>query len=247
MSIVYKGKYLIITYHPSDSLFVQNWLCSPENVTSFKKEMLIYTALYKKYRPKNTLWIQKNYGLDLNYETQLWIEKKVNVPIVSYGNEKCAFVVGENVIPHLGVIDAFEKIKSCLAPKHFGSEIEAKIWLKNTAQNTEIIQNKKITFAGVDSDGNAIFKVPSENISDILKSLNDSINKGKQTDFQQEKYALLTKREQEVLTLLVNGKKLQEIAKQLFISVYTARTHWRNIKIKLKTDNNNLILSFFKQ
>ncbi len=247
MNIVYKGKYLIITFDSNESLFVQNWLRSPKDVTSFKKEMLIYTTLYKKYRPKNSLWLQKNYDLNLDYETQLWIEKKVNEPIVSYGNKKCALVVGDNVIPHLGVIDAFEKIKSCLAPKHFGSEDEARKWLKATNQNGEIIQNKKITFAGVDLDGNAIFKVPSENINALLKSLNDSINKDKRTDDQQEKYALLTKREQEILALLVNGKKLQEIAKLLFISVYTARTHWRNIKTKLKTDNNNLILSFFKQ
>lgn len=247
MYIIYKGKYLTITYLPNESLFVQNWLSSPENVTAFKKEMINYTSLYQKYRPNNTLWLQQNYDLILDYETHLWIEKKVNEPIVAYGNEKCALVVGNSVIPHLGVIDAFEKIKSCINLKHFGSEDEAKKWLKTSSKNAESKQFKKITFAGIDAQGNAIFKIPSENIDVILKSLNDSINKEKLEDFQQEKYALLTKREKEILALLVDGKKLQEIAKHLFLSVHTVRTHWKNIKLKLNSNNNNVILSFFKQ
>ena len=73
------------------------------------------------------------------------------------------------------------------------------------------------------------------------------LNKEKLENFQQEKYALLTKREKEILALLIDGKKLQEIAKHLFLSVHTVRTHWKNIKLKLNTNNNNVILSFFKQ
>ena len=49
----------------------------------------------------------------------------------------------------------------------------------------------------------------------------------------EEKSDLLTMREREVLTLLAEGKRLQEIAEALFISVHTVRRHKANIMEKL--------------
>ena len=48
---------------------------------------------------------------------------------------------------------------------------------------------------------------------------------------------ILTSREREVLTLLAEGKKNQEIAGALFISVNTVRRHRYNIMEKLNLDN----------
>ena len=41
-----------------------------------------------------------------------------------------------------------------------------------------------------------------------------------------------TKREKEILTLYATGIKHQNIADKLNISLFTMRTHWRNIKKK---------------
>ncbi len=49
----------------------------------------------------------------------------------------------------------------------------------------------------------------------------------------EDKSDLLTMREREVLTLLAEGKRLQEIAEALFISVHTVRRHKANIMEKL--------------
>jgi DNA-binding NarL/FixJ family response regulator len=53
-------------------------------------------------------------------------------------------------------------------------------------------------------------------------------------DEQQDR---LTMREREVLKLLAEGKKAQDIAEALFISVNTVRRHRYNIMEKLNIDN----------
>ncbi len=48
---------------------------------------------------------------------------------------------------------------------------------------------------------------------------------------------LLTPREEEILSLLANGKTNNEIADQLFVSYNTIKTHGKNIKEKLQLSN----------
>ena len=78
---------------------------------------------------------------------------------------------------------------------------------------------------------NAIYKGDNyfnKNISDtILKSI---INKSKNETSEQE---TLTKREKEVITLVVDGLTNKEIAEKLFISIRTVDSHKNNIMQKL--------------
>jgi DNA-binding NarL/FixJ family response regulator len=53
----------------------------------------------------------------------------------------------------------------------------------------------------------------------------------------QDRTDILTSREKEVLVLLAEGKKTQEIAASLFISANTVRRHRYNIMEKLNVDN----------
>jgi len=48
-----------------------------------------------------------------------------------------------------------------------------------------------------------------------------------------EKFASLSKREREIIQLLVKGTSRKDIAEQLYISIYTYDTHRRNIRKKL--------------
>jgi DNA-binding NarL/FixJ family response regulator len=57
---------------------------------------------------------------------------------------------------------------------------------------------------------------------------------------------ILSRRENEVLTLLSKGLRYKEIAAQLFISVETVRTHIRNIYEKLQVKTRTEALSKFK-
>jgi DNA-binding NarL/FixJ family response regulator len=57
---------------------------------------------------------------------------------------------------------------------------------------------------------------------------------------------ILSRRENEVLTLLSKGLRYKEIAAQLFISIETVRTHIRNIYEKLQVKTRTEALSKFK-
>lgn len=71
---------------------------------------------------------------------------------------------------------------------------------------------------------------------DLLNS-NDFFNKYLDNTWMSDaaihRFNSLSKREKEIFQLFAEGIKHQEIADQLFISLHTVRTHWRNIKKKL--------------
>ncbi len=54
----------------------------------------------------------------------------------------------------------------------------------------------------------------------------------------------ITKREKEIIQLILDGKTSKEIAEELFISKYTVDTHRRNM-LK-KTGSNNFIELIYK-
>lgn len=54
----------------------------------------------------------------------------------------------------------------------------------------------------------------------------------------------ITKRESEILSLIVNGFTSAEIAKKLFISPRTVETHRRNLMVKLKLKNTAELVRF---
>jgi len=61
-----------------------------------------------------------------------------------------------------------------------------------------------------------------------------------------ERYGI-TEREEEILRLLADGSSNQEIAKQLFISVNTVKTHIKNIYAKLNVNNRLQLFSLMKE
>ncbi len=239
MKEIYSGKHLTIRYDRDEDLFIQEWNPSPDNIKDFKSEMLTYTKLYEKYRPKNTLWMQINFNLVIDDETKIWIEKNVNEPCFEYGNQKCAFVVGKDILSHIQTIDVFEKTNSCIIPKHFATEADARLWIFKDSIPEK--QNDKLKFDGIDSKGNLIVRIPSNNIKNTFKNIHDSVQQELFNEQHKEKLTTLTKREKEILKLIVQDKKHQEIADLLFISLHTLRTHWKNIKQKLDVNSETKI------
>lgn len=230
---LYKSLYLTIDYEEANSLFVMFWNTSPDDISVFKDEMLIYTDFYKEYKPKFALWLQQNFSLITNGQTNQWIETHVNQPCIKAGNEKFAFVVSKNIMAHISVIDIVDNNQSPITPMHFTTEIEARHWLLNTTPETKYNKTSEVTFEGIDDDGNMLIKIPPTDIKAVLKALNKQL---KHTSFiteHEQKYKLLTKREKEILSFVANGKTHTEISELLYISAHTVSTHWRNVKKKL--------------
>lgn len=246
MKKIYQGKYLSVHFNEKESLFVQAWDPSPAQMEDFKAEMLQYTQLYGQYQPANTLWLQQNFQLHLDDEAIFWIEHNVNEPCLAYGNQKCAFVVGKDVLAHLGTIDAFDKTNSCIIPRHFATQEEALRWFKGRLTIESVGSQQKIHYEGIDEEGNVILKVPTKNIKYTLKNLYKSIAQENFIEGNLEKLERLTQREKEILRLVSKKKKQQEIADSLFISIHTFRAHWKNIKRKLEFNSDEEIKIFAK-
>lgn len=69
------------------------------------------------------------------------------------------------------------------------------------------------------------------------------ISSGK-LDLDLPKFQSLTKRETDIIKLLVNGKNSQQIAEELFLSIFTVNTHRKNILHKLGLKNTAGIVKF---
>lgn len=248
MMILYRGPYLVISFEKENDLFVQFWSIPPKNIRHFKNEMIIYTNLYKEYKPSYTLWLQQNFTLQLNDEVNIWIEEIVNIPCFEYGNKKAAFVVGKDILAHLTVIDSFEKKKSVIKPVHFATEENARNWLKESINLVENDLKTEITFEGIDENGNLIIvvKKSQKSVANTIKLLRDIIEENKFIKNNIDKYSSLTKREREILKLRATGITYKDISKQIFLSPYTVQTHFRNIKKKLNINSFNDIIRFKK-
>ncbi|WP_299834050.1 helix-turn-helix transcriptional regulator [uncultured Tenacibaculum sp.] len=245
---IYSGKYLTIHYNKEKDRFIQFWSTPPESKESFKQEMLVYTLFYSKYKPSQTLWIQNNFSIILDENIINWIEKNVNIPCFQYGNKKTAFVVGKDALSHLTVIESFDKIKSTIKPYHFATKEEAEDWLNTSQKTIKEKNNTQITFEGVDKDGNSIITIrrSSKHIKNTIKAFKSLIDENTFADNNYDKYSLLTRREKEILSLRAEGMTYRAISEQLFLSLYTVNTHFRNIKRKLKIKSFNDIILYTK-
>lgn len=105
----------------------------------------------------------------------------------------------------------------------------AKGFISKTAKSTEIIK-------AIDE----IYHGGSPLSRDVSRKLIDSIQAKNNTT---KYFYLLSEREQEVIQLLAKGLRYIEIAKHLFLSVETVRTHVRNIYEKLNVHSRTAALN----
>ncbi len=233
--IIYESDFLRIHFEEENDCFVQFWKKSPRCYSVLKEEFKEYIALYRNHSPSKTLWLQQNFKLPINFETHMWVEENVNIPCLKNGNEKVAFVVGKDVLVHLSVMSYFEEANSVIHPLHFATENEARQWLNGAKDRCKKNTRIKILFEGVDEEGNSIIKIkrPSKDITSTLLSIGHVIEENNFIKSNISKYSRLTKREKEIMVIFSKGYRQQEVADQLFISIETLRTHWKNIKKKL--------------
>ena len=67
-------------------------------------------------------------------------------------------------------------------------------------------------------------------ITNTIKSFKNLIEENEFLKTNIDRYASLTKREREILLHYSKNKTHQVIADELFISLLTVRSHWKNIK-----------------
>ncbi|GAA4308035.1 hypothetical protein GCM10023115_37510 [Pontixanthobacter gangjinensis] len=233
---IYESEFLRVCFEKENNCFVSYWKKSPPCFEILQNEFIEFTAFYKEYKPTKTLWLQQNFRLPLNMEMHQWVEEHANKPCKEYGNEKVAFVVGKDVLAHLSVMSFFNETRSVLSPVHFATEKEARQWLNDEKNLPKGNGEVKILFEGVDEEGNSIIKIKrsSSDITNTIMSLKNLLEENNFIKSNISKYSRLTSREKQVMQVFSNGLRQQEAADELYISVQTLRTHWKNIKRKLE-------------
>ncbi|WP_139959625.1 helix-turn-helix domain-containing protein [Flavicella sediminum] len=254
---IYSGPYLNVKFEKKNNRFINSWRTPPDSVESFKKELLAYRSALEEVNPIQIIWLQQNFKFNIDDATKLWVEENILKPryeagyVVSDedGYHPIAFVVGQDILSHMEVMGVFdEPSPSVFKPKHFATEKEAEDWLDNSF-STDTIENEKteIIFKGLGDNGKAILEVrsPTSEIVHTIKSFKTILEENEFMKSHVDKYASLSKREIEVLSLLGKGVKHQEIADQLFVSIHTVRVHLKNLKQKLEVKSNSELFQYF--
>lgn len=110
---------------------------------------------------------------------------------------------------------------------------------KNRPQNKSdykwYFATSKLSLIHQDSKNFILFRYAFE----LNKSENKQVSLSDQSDFQKycNRVMLLSKREKEIIKLIVEGKSSQDISDLLFISIHTVNNHRKNITNKLEINN----------
>lgn len=254
---IYQGPHLSITHEKKHKRLVQFWTHSPQNIEAFKSEMLAYISLFKKHKPQQVMWLQENMTVFIDDDAKAWIEEYINIPafeenclILDEANyHPVAFVVGKDVLTHLEVVGVFNgETKSCILPKHFASEIEARDWLNKLPTESKAPLISEVTLKGTDENGNTVIEIKSasSDIEQTLRTIKDIVRENEFMKSNFNLYVLLTRREKEILKKYARGTTHQEIADEIHVSLHTVRTHWRNVKRKLAVNSNGEAFLFAK-
>jgi len=237
---IYNDEYLKITFIEEKHRFINYWNKSP-NEEIFKKSMLIYVNFLKSHKPKQSLWILEKFYFKIQQSLRNWVEENVNVIALKLGVKKVAFVVSNDLLVQLSVINSFEENESVYSPQHFSTKKDAEDWLNGVDifNSLSDVADWKIDIDEIDESGNVYIKIkqPGKNIVETIRSFKSIIERKENTYENNEKLSLLTKREKEILILYADGISINLIAQNLNISVHTVRTHWKKIRKKLNLKN----------
>lgn len=85
---------------------------------------------------------------------------------------------------------------------------------------------------------------PVEGIDYLISKVNKVLDEDMFIKQNYKTYAILTKREKMVITMISSGQSSKEIAETLFISIHTVNTHRKNIIQKTKCNSFSALLKF---
>lgn len=129
---------------------------------------------------------------------------------------------------HTTQLNFFQRVKLYKADKHQWFYTVCKSLEQNLAHEQRLI----------------MLSTPIDGVGTLMEKVKRVLDENEYITRNYKKFALLTKREKEILALLSTGKSSPEIADQLFISRETVATHRKNIIRKLDVKSFAELLRF---
>jgi len=85
---------------------------------------------------------------------------------------------------------------------------------------------------------------PVMGLDNLVARVNKTLDQDNYIRTHYRKFALLTNREKEIISLLANGRSTKDIAEQLFLSPHTVSTHRKNLIQKIECHSFAELLQF---
>ncbi|MEA5401472.1 helix-turn-helix transcriptional regulator [Arcicella sp. DC2W] len=188
------------------------------------------------------LWDNTNLTFAIPPDLQKWVDSFLNMPDWQKLNQlyvppKLGFVISTDTASHLSVVDVFENSQTGFRPHFFVNKEEAVEWMfksDNTPKPLPEPPEIKILHDVIPHKTRIELTIDSEDLSEYLFMLNKLLRSRKLTQKHTENYLKLTKREREILGLIIHGMTDKLIATHLCLSYETIRTHRKNIMTKLE-------------
>lgn len=89
-----------------------------------------------------------------------------------------------------------------------------------------------------------VISSPLMGMDKFITRINKTLEQDTYIRSHYRKFALLTNREKEIISLLANGKSTKEVAEQLFLSPHTVSTHRKNLIYKIECHSFAELLRF---
>jgi len=226
---IYQSDRLLIT--KKNNTLIHEWTTNNVSIDEFQTELKTSAAFSKEICPNSVLWLQENFDFNIPPNLFNWIENNIVVPTFNTGMDNLGFTVSNDMMAHLSVMKSFEEVESVIKPNFFTDKNAAIIYFNQKAKlkndlTYRVRELGNIAKVDITINFDLLPKVISllEDFEKEQQFVKDNINK----------FNSLSKRELQIVKLIVNNYGSKEIACKLLISVLTVGTHRKSIIKKLK-------------
>lgn len=247
---MFESDSITLNFQEKDNLLISSWK-NCINAEQFIDGIKSCREFCDKIDLKNSLWHFNDFSFIVPPDLQKWTDTFLNVPVVEKAKkfEHVVFVVGSDVLALLSTVELVENGTAGVHPRYFGNEEQALKFLSANKKEVPVqtLMLPNLSFK-VDKDypnkTQILIDVNSEEIHQYIFLLNRML---KSRDFgikNVSKFMTLTKREKEILKMLLNGYANEQISKALYVSYETVKTHRKNIFRKLECKNFRELSSY---
>ena len=243
---VFNSEIATIDYFEETELIRTSWKkCG--GAEDFMPMISTVMDFYELLLPKRTLWDHRHFNFQIPPDLQQWTDETINIPATRLNVfEKISFIVSQDVLSQMSVMEIFDETTSEFMPRYFVDEGESLEWLNKPRKEKEIILKDPPTII-IDRVNDKIklsIEIETEEFDEYLH-LFDKLWKARALSVETAQRLLtLTTRERTILKLLLKAKKIDAIADMLSISPHTVTTHRKNIYRKLECNTREDLMRY---
>lgn len=246
---LFQSDFFRISYQEKGRILKGHWLnCNTSD--EYMRAIKEFKKFHDKIRPVNTLWDQRGFHYVINEEGQRWVDAFLNVPAMQSGNIKqVGIILSSEILPTISLLEIFKNGKAPVVPAFFSNENDALNALMNAPKNcvaASLSASPEWTVKELGDIGKAriTVDVALSELPHYMRELSEIARRRKFFVQNKSRFDQLTRREKEILSLMLKGAESRYIADQLCISYDTIKTHRKRILHKLDCNKMAELMAF---